>query len=153
MKNCVRPDGMFDRVCLLELVMYFIILSTASALCKADKKDIESAGQAADALQPLAGDAGSILFAAGIIAVGFLAVPVMTTGAAYDLCQVLGWKHGLHAKTGFSTPPLLLLIMLMTNNRVIMGDRVNSRWVNALGWTTTAAVFAATLALVCTWFM
>ena len=22
----------------------------------------------------------------------------MTTGAAYDLCQVLGWKHGLHAK-------------------------------------------------------
>jgi hypothetical protein len=114
-------------------------------------------------------------------AVGFLAVLVMTTVAAYDLCQVLGWKHGLHAKPaqakevpiahcglhdyrhgnellrlqsrealvvagvvqGFSTPPLLLLIMLMTNNRVITGDRVNSGWANVLGWTTPAAVFAA----------
>jgi len=54
---------------------------------------------------------------------------------------------------GFSTPPLLLLIMLMTNNRVIMGDRANSGWVNVLGWTTTAAVFAATLGLVYTWFV
>ena len=53
---------------------------------------------------------------------------------------------------GFSTPPLLLLIMLMTNNRVIMGDRVNSGWVNLLGRTTTATVFAATLGLVYTWF-
>ena len=26
---------------------------------------------------------------------------------------------------GFSTPPLLLLIMLMTNNRAVMGDRVD----------------------------
>ena len=44
---------------------------------------------------------------------------------------------------GFSTPPLLLLIMLMTNNRKIMGDKVNTRWMNALGWTTTTAVFSA----------
>ena len=154
-------SGMFFS----NVVMYFIILSTASTLYKADKKDIDNAAQAAEALRPLAEHAAGILFAAGIIAVGFLAVPVMTTGAAYDLCQVLGWKHGLHAKPaeakkfyvtiavftvvamgmnffgfnpmkalvfagvvqGFSTPPLLLLIMLMTNNRVIMGDRANSR--------------------------
>ena len=34
----------------------------------------------------------------GIIGVGFLAVPIMTTGAAYDLCQTLGWSHGLGLK-------------------------------------------------------
>jgi NRAMP (natural resistance-associated macrophage protein)-like metal ion transporter len=174
-----------------NLVMYFIILSTASTLYKSGKTDIQTAAEAAEALHPLAGEAAGILFAAGIVAVGFLAVPVMTTGAAYDLCQVLGWKHGLHAKPakakkfyltitaftiiamgmnffgfnpikalvfagvvqGFSTPPLLLLIMLMTNNPSVMGERVNSRWVNLLGWTTTAAVFAATLGLVCTWLM
>ena len=28
---------------------------------------------------------------------------------------------------GFSTPPLLLLIMLMTNSSSVMGDRTNSR--------------------------
>jgi Mn2+/Fe2+ NRAMP family transporter len=52
---------------------------------------------------------------------------------------------------GFSTPPLLLLIMLMTNNRAIMGERVNGRWLNLLGWITTGAIFAATLGLIVTW--
>jgi Mn2+/Fe2+ NRAMP family transporter len=174
-----------------NVVMYFIILSTASTLHQAGQTDIETAAQAAEALRPLAGSAASILFATGIIAVGFLAVPVMTTGAAYDLCQVLGWKHGLHAKPreakqfyltitaftlvamcmnffgfnpmkalvfagivqGFSTPPLLLLIMLMTTSRRVMGERVNSTWVNALGWTTTAAVFSATAGLIYTWLV
>jgi Mn2+/Fe2+ NRAMP family transporter len=52
---------------------------------------------------------------------------------------------------GFSTPPLLLLIMLMTNNRKIMGSHVNSFWLNVLGWTTTAAIFSASLGLLYTW--
>lgn len=54
---------------------------------------------------------------------------------------------------GFSTAPLLLLIMLMTNNRKIMGDKLNSRWMNALGWLTTAAVFSASAGLVVTSFL
>ena len=54
---------------------------------------------------------------------------------------------------GFSTPPLLLLIMLMTNNRKIMGNRVNTFWLNVLGWLTTAAIFVATVGLVVTWFI
>ena len=155
------------------------------------QREIETAAQAADALRPLAGDAAGILFAAGIISVGFLAVPVMTAGAAYDLVQSFGWRHSLHAKfreakgfyvtiivvtavaagmnfiginpmkalvysgivQGFSTPPLLLLIMLLTNDRKVMGKQVNSRWMNVLGWITTAAIFAATLGLVATWVM
>ena len=52
---------------------------------------------------------------------------------------------------GFSTPPLLLLIMLMTNNRRIMGVRVNSAAMNILGWITFAAILAASLGLVATW--
>jgi hypothetical protein len=34
-----------------------------------------------------------------------------------------------------------------------MGDRVNGRWTNLLGWTTTAATFLATACLVTMWFM
>ena len=49
---------------------------------------------------------------------------------------------------GFSTPPLMLLIMVMTNNRAIMGDRVNGRAINILGAFTTLAIFAASLGLV-----
>jgi NRAMP (natural resistance-associated macrophage protein)-like metal ion transporter len=174
-----------------NIIMYFIILATGSTLYPAGQREIETAAQAADALRPLAGDAAGILFAAGIISVGFLAVPVMTAGAAYDLVQSFGWRHSLHAKfreakgfyvtiivvtavaagmnfiginpmkalvysgivQGFSTPPLLLLIMLLTNNRKVMGKQVNSRWMNVLGWITTAAIFAATLGLVATWVM
>jgi Mn2+/Fe2+ NRAMP family transporter len=54
---------------------------------------------------------------------------------------------------GFSTPPLLLMILLMTNNRKLMGDRVNSRLTNLLGCITVTATFSATLALVATWFI
>lgn len=174
-----------------NLVMYFIILSTAATLFKTGQHEINTAAEAAQALRPLAGQAASVLFALGVIGVGFLAVPVMTTGAAYDLCQVMGWKHSLHAKPsqakkfyvaigvftaiamafnflgfnpmkalvysgivqGFSTPPLLLLIMLITNNRRIMGNRVNSRGMNILGWITTAAIFAASIGLIVSWFV
>jgi Mn2+/Fe2+ NRAMP family transporter len=174
-----------------NVVMYFIILSTGSTLHPAGQHQIETAAQAAEALRPLAGQFASGLFILGIVGVGFLAVPVMTTGAAYDIAQALGWRHSLAAKArdavkfyvtiggvtlvavglnflgfnpmralvlsgivqGFSTPPLLLLIMLMTNNRKIMGDQVNGLGTNILGWTTTAAIFLATAALVATWLM
>jgi NRAMP (natural resistance-associated macrophage protein)-like metal ion transporter len=174
-----------------NIVMYFIILATGSTLYPAGKHEIDTAAQAAEALRPLAGNAAGILFALGIIAVGFLAVPVMTAGAAYDLVQSFGWKHSLHARfheakafyvtiiavtaiaaamnflginpmkalvysgivQGFSTPPLLLLIMLLTNNRKVMGKQVNSRGMNVLGWVTTAAIFAATAGLVASWII
>jgi Mn2+/Fe2+ NRAMP family transporter len=174
-----------------NVVMYFIILAAAATLFSHGVKDITSAADAAEALRPLAGDAAAFFFAAGIIGAGFLAVPVMTTGAAYDLCQTLKWKHGLYAKPskaprfyaaiavftsialglnfvginpmkalvvagvvqGFSTPPLMLLIMLTTNDRKVMGRWVNSRASNVLGWTTTVLIFAASAALVASWVM
>jgi NRAMP (natural resistance-associated macrophage protein)-like metal ion transporter len=174
-----------------NLVMYFIILATGATLYPAGQRDIGTAAQAAEALRPLAGNAAGVLFAVGIIAVGFLAVPVMTAGAAYDLVQSLGWRYSLNARfheakrfylvivivtviaaglnflgvnpmkalvwsgivQGFSTPPLMLLIMLMTNNRAIMGSRVNSRGMNLLGWTTTTAITLATVGLVISWFL
>ena len=37
--------------------------------------------------------------------VGFLAVPVMTGGAAYDLCQILNWKHGLNKRPAHGKVP------------------------------------------------
>lgn len=174
-----------------SLITYFIMLSTASTLFKTGNTNIESAAQAAEALRPVAGNAAGILFALGIVGVGFLAVPIMTIGAAYDFCQAIGWKQSLHAKPaeakrfyaviavitllatamnfiginpmkalvfagivqGFSTPPLMLLIMLMTNNRKIMGEHVNSRRLNILGWVTTTAIFLASLTLIVTWIL
>jgi NRAMP (natural resistance-associated macrophage protein)-like metal ion transporter len=172
-------------------VMYFILVSTGATLHANGHTNIETAAQAAEALRPLAGAGASALFTIGIIGVGFLAVPVMTAGAAYDLAQSFDWRASLHARPaeapgfywsiaglttlaallnflgfnpmralvwsgivqGFSTPPLLLLIMLITNDRKIMGDKVNSGWLNALGWLTTVTVFAASAGLLGTFFL
>ena len=81
-----------------NIIMYFIIMSTGATLHKAGQTGIETAAQAAEALRPIAGDAAGILFAIGVIAVGFLAVPIMTTGAAYDVCQAMG--RGLRRSLG-----------------------------------------------------
>jgi Mn2+/Fe2+ NRAMP family transporter len=171
------------------LVMYSIIIATAATLFASGRHNIETAADAARALTPVAGHAASLLFTVGIVGVGFLAIPVMTTGAAYDVCQSLDCRSGLNLRfregnafygtiagvmlvaavinflginpmkalvfagivQGFSTPPLMLLIMLMTNRRRIMGDKTNSLLTNVLGWGTTAILFAGSLALVWTW--
>jgi Mn2+/Fe2+ NRAMP family transporter len=41
----------------------------------------------------------------------------------------------------------MLLIMVMTNRRSIMGDKVNGRLINTLGWITTVVIFAASVCL------
>jgi NRAMP (natural resistance-associated macrophage protein)-like metal ion transporter len=52
---------------------------------------------------------------------------------------------------GFLAPPLLVVIMLISNNKRVMGSRVNGGWTNVLGWTTTAVMFAAAIGLLLTW--
>jgi NRAMP (natural resistance-associated macrophage protein)-like metal ion transporter len=51
---------------------------------------------------------------------------------------------------GFLAPPLLILIMKVSNNREIMGERVNGKILNLTGWVTAAAMSAAAIALVVT---
>jgi Mn2+/Fe2+ NRAMP family transporter len=52
---------------------------------------------------------------------------------------------------GFSTPPLMLIILLMTNSRRIMGDKTNTLVANLFGWGTTGIIFAASAALLYSW--
>nr|WP_277622711.1 divalent metal cation transporter [Sphingomonas telluris] len=79
-----------------NVILYFIILATGTTLHPAGQTEIETAARAASALEPLAGEGAKFLFAAGVVGVGFLAVPVMTTGAAYDVVQGIGRQASLH---------------------------------------------------------
>jgi Mn2+/Fe2+ NRAMP family transporter len=173
-----------------NVILYFILLATGLTLHPAGRTEIETAAQAAAALEPLAGPAATWLFALGVVGVGFLAVPVMTTGAAYDLVQGTGREGSLHDRPhenpffygviggvtliavamnflgvnpmkalvwsgvvqGFSVPPLLLVMMLLTNDRSVVGARTNGRWTNVLGIVTTVVSFLATAFLVGSWF-
>ncbi len=103
-----------------SLVMYFIILSTGATLFRAGKFDISSAAEAAQALRPLAGKFAELLFTIGVFGVGFVAVPVMTAGAAYDLCQTFDLKHGLHTPAresrAFYTAIVIITAIAMSMN-------------------------------------
>jgi len=78
-----------------NLVMYFIILSTALTLHASGKTDISTGADAAQALRPLAGDLAGIIFAIGMIGTGLLAVPVLAGASAYAVSETFGWREGL----------------------------------------------------------
>ncbi|PYM28492.1 MAG: iron transporter [Candidatus Rokuibacteriota bacterium] len=53
---------------------------------------------------------------------------------------------------GLLAPPLMLLVMLVGNNRAIMGTQVNGVWLNVFGWGATAVMTLAMLAFLWTSF-
>lgn len=78
-----------------NLIAFCIMLTTAVTLHAAGVTDIQSAAQAAEALRPLAGEFAFLLFAAGIIGTGLLAVPVLAGSAAYAVAESFRWPIGL----------------------------------------------------------
>jgi Mn2+/Fe2+ NRAMP family transporter len=81
---------------------------------------------------------------------GFTLLAMGLNFLGFNPMQALVWSGIVQ---GFSTPPLMLLIMLMTGSRRIMGDQVNSPGIAILGWATTAIIFTASAGLVATWFL
>jgi Mn2+/Fe2+ NRAMP family transporter len=78
-----------------NMVMYFIILTTALTLHRHGITNIETSRQAAEALRPLAGVFASTLYTVGIIGVGILAIPTLTGSAAYAFAETFSWQEGL----------------------------------------------------------
>jgi NRAMP (natural resistance-associated macrophage protein)-like metal ion transporter len=81
-----------------NLVMFFVILTAASALHANGIFGIETATDAAQALRPLAGPYAHFLFTIGIVSVGLLAVPILAGSASYAIAEAFGWNEGLSKK-------------------------------------------------------
>src|ERR1700677_5354970 len=75
-----------------NLIMYFIILTTAATLHAHGKTSIATAKEAAEALRPLAGRGAYWLFTLGIIGTGMLAVPVLAGSCAYAIAEGAKWR-------------------------------------------------------------
>jgi len=86
--------GMFFSI----LVMFFIMLATASTLHRSGLRDIQTAREAAEALRPLAGNAAYLLFSLGLIGTGLLAIPVLAGSASFAVSELFGWRAGLDLK-------------------------------------------------------
>jgi NRAMP (natural resistance-associated macrophage protein)-like metal ion transporter len=81
-----------------NLVAVFIVFAAAATLHAHGVTQIETASQAAQALQPVAGRFAFLLFALGIIGTGLLAVPVLAGSAAYAVSEMLGRPASLDSK-------------------------------------------------------
>jgi Mn2+/Fe2+ NRAMP family transporter len=81
-----------------NMIMFFIITTTAVTLYAHGKHDIATAQDAAQALRPLAGDFAYILFAVGMIGTGMLAIPVLAGSSAYVAAEMLRFRAGLNEK-------------------------------------------------------
>jgi NRAMP (natural resistance-associated macrophage protein)-like metal ion transporter len=90
----VRTD-VTTGMLLSNVIMYFIILTTAATLHVHGIVKIDTARQAAEALQPLAGNGAYWLFALGIIGTGMLGVPVLVGSCAYALAEASLWRATL----------------------------------------------------------
>jgi NRAMP (natural resistance-associated macrophage protein)-like metal ion transporter len=87
-----------------EVVTWFIIVTTAVVLYSHGVTNIGTAAQAAQAIEPLvhsfphAGKVAEILFAAGIVGTGLLAIPIFAASSSYPVSEVLSWRAGLNYK-------------------------------------------------------
>jgi Mn2+/Fe2+ NRAMP family transporter len=174
--------GMFAS----NAIMYFIILTTAATLHAHGQTSISTAGEAAEALRPLAGAGAYALFTVGLIGTGMLAVPVLAGSCAYAIAEAAAWRGSLNQRpdrakkfyvvlgvamalgvaltytglnairllfaaavlNGILAPPLILIVLLLTRDRQVMGAAINSRLLGFLGWTAFAVMVVAAVGLV-----
>jgi NRAMP (natural resistance-associated macrophage protein)-like metal ion transporter len=89
-----------------QIAQWFIIMTTATVLFGHGVNNIATAADAAKALEPLvqsfpnSGQLAKVLFAIGVIGLGFLAIPVLAGSSAYALSEALNWKEGLSRRFG-----------------------------------------------------
>jgi NRAMP (natural resistance-associated macrophage protein)-like metal ion transporter len=119
--------------CFSNMVMFFIILTTAITLNRHGLTHIETTRQAAEALRPLAGKFAATLFTVGIVGVGFLAIPTLAGSTAYAFAETFRWRQGLDKKLK-QAHAFYALILLSTGVGVGL-DFVGINPVKALYWT------------------
>jgi NRAMP (natural resistance-associated macrophage protein)-like metal ion transporter len=99
----IRLDN-FVGMSLATVTAWFIVIACASVLFKNGITEINSAADAARALEPLvqgfpyAGLIAKLIFSVGILGIGLLAIPVLAGSSAYAISETLGWKEGLYRK-------------------------------------------------------
>jgi len=78
-----------------DIIALFIIVACGATLYPAGIK-IESAKDAALALQPLAGKYASILFAVGLANASLFSASILPLATAYYICEGMGWEAGVN---------------------------------------------------------
>jgi NRAMP (natural resistance-associated macrophage protein)-like metal ion transporter len=170
---------------IVNIVALFIIVACASTLFKAGIR-IETAKDAALALEPLAGKYCSYLFAFGLLNASLFAASILPISTTYMVCEGMGWEEGINKKfseapqfyglyslliflgaglvlwpglplisimfisqviNGIVLPVILVFMLILINNKKIMGEHTNGTGFNILAWLTVAILIALSIIL------
>ncbi|MEZ2390158.1 Nramp family divalent metal transporter [bacterium RCC_150] len=163
-----------------QLIVFCIVVATGATLGQHGTQ-IKSAADAAKALEPIAGAASSVLFAAGFIGSGILAIPVLAGSASIGCAALLNKNWGFDRDprkapvfyglvivgtvagvllgllypdpfsllvfvavvNGIAAAPFVIVLMLISGSRGIMGEHRNGKLATTLGWITAAVMAGA----------
>ncbi|MFH0930677.1 MAG: Nramp family divalent metal transporter [Candidatus Zixiibacteriota bacterium] len=170
---------------IVTIVAGFIILTCAATLFKAGIR-VETAKDAALALEPLAGKYCSILFAFGLLNASLFAASILPLSTAFVVCEGMGWEDGVNKKfseapqfyglyslliflgagivllpgiplipvmyisqviNGIVLPVILIFILILINNKKLMGEYVNKGVYNFLSWVIVIILSGLSIAL------
>lgn len=175
---------------IVSIIAMFIVISCAATLFKSGIR-IESAKDAALALEPLAGRYCSKLFAFGLLNASVFAAMILPLATAYSVCEGLGWETGVdkrlkdapqfyflftalviigagvimfpqinlimvmllsQAANSVFLPFVLVFMLLLINDKRLMGEYRNSGFFNIVSWATVVITVSLTLGLTITMF-
>ena len=134
------PDELIDRkidvgagTFFSNLVMFFIILTTAFTLHAHGKTQLSTSRDVAEALRPLAGNFATLLYTVGVIGTGLLAIPTLSGSAAYAFAELFGWRQGMDAH--FRRAPAFYMVVATAMAAGVAMDFANVNPVKALYWS------------------
>jgi NRAMP (natural resistance-associated macrophage protein)-like metal ion transporter len=180
-----KIDAYFGSV-FSNLMSVSMIIATAATLYVAGNHEIESAADAAKALEPVVGSSATMLFAIGLLGASLLAGAVLPLATSYAVSEAFGIPKGVNldfrrGKTffliftafivvgagialipnvpifpllvgiqvlnGVLLPLILVFILLLVNDKHLMGDLKNSVVFNVLGWGTLCMITVAVVVM------
>ena len=160
------------------LIAGFVVITTGATLF-VHNHPVQTALDAAQALQVFAGKYATLLFGIGLFGASLLAAAVLPLSTAYAICEAFGFERGVSRSfreapvfqgifTGLiilgvlialipglpiihvlvvlqdlnaaMLPILLVFIILLVNNRRLMGRYVNKLGFNIISWATVVVI-------------
>ena len=106
-------------------IAWFIIVTTGSVLYPAGI-EVSDAADAASALEPIAGEYSSVLFAAGLVAASFLAACVLPGVTSSAICEAFGWERG--ADRSWEEAPIyrgIITVVIVVSCALVLMPGVN----------------------------
>ena len=128
-----------------QVVAYFIIICTASTLF-VHHQNINTAADAARALEPLAGPLARYLFAIGLIGSGLVAIPVLLASTSYAVVGSFGWPGALAKRPWQNEGFYLVLTAATVVSLALTLLRVNP--IKLIFWSNIVAAIIAPLLVI-----